>query len=119
MKVFESNQAIVTGYGINATADILQKAGFFNTYAHNQWIQAFCDQGIIGVAVLFMLFFVGMRRTCRTNIVVCCALIGMLALSMSLTIYLFKPFLNVLLMAAMTFEGDQTLIEGGSVKRHG
>lgn len=119
MKVFESNQAIVTGYGINATADILQKAGFFNTYAHNQWIQAFCDQGLIGVAVLFMLFFVGMRRTCHTNTVVCCALIGMLALSMSLSIYLFKPFLNVLLMSAMTFEGDQTLIEGGSVKRHG
>jgi len=105
-EVSQDKRAKVFGFGIGSTQDILSDAGFIALYAHNQWIQVLTDQGSIGVLLFFLLIFSSILRNYKKNMVACAAVIGVIALSMSLTLYVFKPFLDVLLIAAMTYEGE-------------
>jgi len=105
-EVEKDKKAMIVGFGIGSTEDILSKAGYVALYAHNQWIQVLCDQGLMGVLLFFMLMFFGAFRNYKKRMVACAAIIGGMALSMSLTLYVFKPFLNILLIAAMTYEGE-------------
>lgn len=98
----DSVQSIVFGNGLYSTGDILANAGIKNAVAHNHWLQVFCDQGAIGVALFFMVVASGMARNIKTEKVRTAAMFGMVALSMSLTVYAYyKPFWNVLMMTAL------------------
>lgn len=97
---------VIFGKGINSSEKILLDAGFTNTVVHQHWLQIWSDQGIIAVFLYIFILWAGIFRTYRKNIVITVAIIGMIALSMSLSLNTFKPFLNVILMSALNFEGE-------------
>jgi len=114
--IFESDRSIIFGHGIGSTEKILTEQGFLNTVAHNHWLQLWCDQGIIGVILFALLIIVGFFRERKQMLVISIALIGIVALSMSLTLYAnYKVFWNILIMSAMNYENEAKQIEGGEV----
>jgi len=106
--IISDSKSMIFGKGINSTEEILLGAGFSNTVAHNHWLQIWSDQGIIAVFLYLFILMAGIFRTYKKNVVVMAAIWGMIALSMSLSLNTFKPFLNVILMSAMNFEGELT-----------
>lgn len=102
--VTKDPKAMIFGFGIGSTGSILEAANLNARYAHNQWIQVFCDQGMIGLFLFGYLIFFAFYRTVKKNPPVAAAMVSIVALSMSLTMYVFKPYMNILLMCAMNFE---------------
>ena len=98
--------ALVRGYGLGSTRDILEAAGQGRFFAHNHWIQMLADQGLTGVFLMLAVFAADFLRNYKHNRHVSASLIGAAALSMSLTLYVFKPFLNILLVSSMSYEGE-------------
>lgn len=94
---------MIFGLGIGSTVPILEKTNSVARYAHNQWIQVFCDQGFVGLFLFGYLIFSAIARNFKRNQPAAAGMIGIIALSMSLTMYVFKPYMNILLMCAMTF----------------
>ena len=46
-------------------------------------------------------------RNIRKNPEFACAFAAVMALSFSLTFYVFKPYINIVIMCAMTFEDEE------------
>lgn len=103
--IFESDYTILFGRGIGSTGSVLNSAGFFNNVAHNHWLQVWCDQGITGVLLFAFIMASGILHTIRKKPIVAVAVLGMIALSMSLTLYAsYKAYWNVIMMAAINYE---------------
>lgn len=105
----KSPQRLLHGSGIFSTYDILYGAGFKNGVAHNTYIQILNDQGLIGLLLFFAIIVLCLLRNRGRQSLYSCAFVAILAFSMSLTFYVFKPYLNIMMMCAMTF--DATLPE--------
>ena len=105
---FEKPERIIHGSGIFSTYDIMAAApeGFLNGVAHNTFIQIFNDQGLIGIILFVICIFSCVFRTWRIEKIYTCAFLALMAFSMSLTFYVFKPYLNIMMMCAMSFEGQ-------------
>ena len=105
---FEKPERIIHGSGIFSTYDIMANApeGFLNGVAHNTFIQVFNDQGLIGIILFIFCIFSCIWRTWRIEKMYTCAFLALMAFSMSLTFYVFKPYLNIMMMCAMSFEGQ-------------
>lgn len=103
----ESPDRIIHGSGVFSTYEIMENApqGFINGVAHNTYIQVFNDQGLIGLILFLFCVIACLWRTRRTEKAYMCAFLALMAFSMSLTFYVFKPYLNVMMMCAMSFEG--------------
>lgn len=122
---FEKPERIIRGSGVMSTYSILANAPktFLNGVAHNTFIQVFCDQGLIGL-ILFMISVIAyLVRPLKTEKAYACGFFALMAFSMSLTFYVFKPYLNIMMMCAMSFEGTmqedklrKRLLEGGNLK---
>lgn len=92
------------GKGFYATAKPLAEAGIGNTVAHNHIIQVLYDQGIMGCLLFVIMIITGAVRTFKKERTVTVAVLGMMVLGMSLTLYpYYKPFWNVLIMTALNF----------------
>ncbi len=112
----EQNPAIlIHGGGLLYTENILTKTTYDNTVAHNQWLQVLADQGIIGVLLFLAQILSAFFYNWKNKKELASAVVGIVVLSMSLTLYTFKPYLNIILMASMTYEDD---IQGESVVLH-
>lgn len=93
------------GYGFGATQQFVESSGRENTVAHNHWLQIWSDQGFLGAAIFGLCFLFALIRNWRRHPYLVAAMLGMLVLSMSLTMYpTYKPFWNVLMMAAINVE---------------
>lgn len=101
--VFSDAQALVHGFGVCATIEIMTENGFLNTYAHNQWIQALFDQGLIGLLLYTSLMASSFFRNIKNNPLFSCAIVAIFAFSLSLSFYTHKQYLNVFMMCAMNF----------------
>lgn len=102
----ETPQRLIIGEGITSTVQTFENAGlgYGARYAHNQFIQVFADQGLIGL-IIYTLFAVWcFFRTIRKSPEYSCAFAAVMAMSLSLTLYVFKPYINIIIMCAMTFE---------------
>lgn len=111
------------GAGLLSSYDTLRRAGFSAGSAHNTLIQIFCDQGAAGTLLFLLLIAACSLRTARRQPLAFCALLAILAFSMSLSFYEFKPYVNILMMCAMTFapappEGARTNPDQGG-RNHG
>lgn len=104
--VFEHPQNMLTGFGLCSTLQIMKDALFSNGYAHNQWIQEFIDQGIIGLILFTLLLAACFFRNIKSNLICSCAIVALIAFTMSLTFYTFKPYVNIIMLSAMSFEGE-------------
>ncbi len=104
----ETPERIIHGEGIMSTETSISISGSGSTaaVAHNQFIQVFADQGIVGL--LFYLAWMGacFLRNIRRRPEYACVFSGLMVLACSLTFYSFKPLTNIVVMCAMTFEDD-------------
>lgn len=96
---------ILSSYRILAGALIPVAAGA----AHNQYVQVFCDQGIIGLLIFFFVIPACFFRNRRKEPYYASAFIAVMAFSMSLTLYVFKPYINIIIMCAMNFAKEDGL----------
>ena len=104
----EKPERVIRGSGVLSSFDILLKAPdkkFLNTVAHNTFVQVFSDQGLIGLLLFMSVVFSCLIRPFSTDKIYSCAFVSLMAFSMSLTFYVFKPYLNIMMMCAMSFKG--------------
>lgn len=104
----EKPERIIKGSGILSSYQILRESPkpFKNGVAHNTFIQIFSDQGLIGFILFAFGVFACLIRPLKTEKVYSCAFFALMAFSMSLTFYVFKPYLNIMMMCAMSFKGN-------------
>ncbi|MCD8390845.1 MAG: O-antigen ligase family protein [Firmicutes bacterium] len=102
------------------TGQLVHGAGMFSTYdilatstvdlpvgvAHNTFIQILTDHGMIGLMIFMFLIFGCVIRQWKNHPVYTCAYVAVMAFSMSLSLHVFKPYINIIMMCAMTFEGE-------------
>ncbi len=109
----EEPSRIIRGDGVLSTEQSLEIIRGRETArgAHNQFIQVFADQGIIGL-LLFLAFAAAcFFRTLKRESYCACAFVSIMFIAMSLSFYVFKPYVNIVIMCALTFEGN-TRLEG-------
>ncbi len=103
-EVFSDASALVHGFGVCSTIEIMTEAGFLNTFAHNQWIQTLFDQGLIGLILYTSLMGACFFRNIKENPLFSCAIVAIFVFSLSLSFYTHKQYLNVFMMCAMNFQ---------------
>lgn len=96
---------LIRGSGIFSTYDIMYAAGFQNGVAHNAFIQILNDEGLIGVILFAASVAACIFRNIKQQPLYACAMIALIGFAMSLSFYVFKPYLNIMMMCAMSFEG--------------
>ena len=102
---FKSRRGLSAAQGIFSTYDIMYAAGFQNGVAHNAFIQILNDEGLIGVILFAASVAVCIFRNIKQQPLYACAMIALIGFAMSLSFYVFKPYLNIMMMCAMSFEG--------------
>ncbi len=109
--ITEKPARIIYGSGILSTYPILEGARLEtgSGVAHNQFLQVFNDQGIIGLALFLILIACCFLRNVKKQPYYSCAFVAIMAFSMSLTMYVFKPYINIMMMCAMTFAQSKEL----------
>lgn len=108
--ITQSKISLIFGHGLGSTSYFLKKAGSRSTVAHNHWLQIWCDQGFIGLVLFLAVVLAGGFRNISGNKNITISLIGMVVLSMSLTLYAwYKPFWNLLMMSAITNKGGRAI----------
>ncbi len=113
----ETPERIIRGSGLFSTYPIMEankgKGGAFKLgrVAHNQFVQVFTDQGFVGLLLFVTLIFVCVFRNIKRQPYITSSFISVMAFSISLTMYVFKPYINILMMCAMGLGvtgGDET-----------
>jgi len=112
----EKPSRLIYGSGLLSTYEILADANLEvgSGAAHNQYVQVLNDQGILGFIIFFAFICVCFFRNIRKQPYYSCAFVAVLAFSMSLTLYVFKPYINIIMMCAMSFE-DLHALKGRNV----
>lgn len=105
---FEKPERIIRGSGLLSTFDILtaRPNKYGNLGAHNNYIQVFSDQGLIGLLLMTAAWAACLIRPRHFDISYSCAFIAIMVFSVSLSFYVFKPYINIMIMCAMSFEGQ-------------
>lgn len=109
-------ERLIRGSGIFSTYSVMYSAGFQNSVAHNAYIQILHDQGILGLLLFMIVTVLCITRNIKKEPAYSSAILALLAFSMSLSFYVFKPYLNIMMMCAMSFEGtlpEQLIINSG------
>ncbi|MDD4690189.1 MAG: O-antigen ligase family protein [Eubacteriales bacterium] len=101
----EKPERFLLGSGLFSTYTILEEAKVVDKAgaAHNQFVQVLTDQGVIGVVLFLTLIATCFFRSWKRNPYYACAFVAVMVFSMSLTLYLFKPYINILIMCAITY----------------
>ena len=102
---FQEPMRLIRGSGIFSTYDIMYSAGFQNGVAHNTFIQVLNDEGLIGVILFTASVAACILRNIRRRPLYACAMVALIGFALSLSFYVFKPYLNIMMMCAMSFEG--------------
>ena len=104
---FEKPERIIFGSGVLSSYEILANAPktFLNGVAHNTFIQVFSDQGLLGLFLFLLVMLACFMKPRNTDKLYGCAFLALMAFSMSLTFYVFKPYLNIMMMCAISIEG--------------
>ncbi len=103
---FQEPARLIRGSGIFSTYDIMGNAGFKNGVAHNSFVQILNDEGLIGLFLFIALIAACLVRNIKNRPMYACAFIALLGFSMSLSFYVFKPYLNIMMMCTMSFENS-------------
>lgn len=107
---FEKPERIIFGSGLFSTYSIFPSTARVSNYVcHNQFIQTFFDQGIFGLAFYIATYAVCIGRNIRKNPYYAAAMVAIFGFSMSLTMYVLKPYINILMMCAMCFESENNV----------
>lgn len=67
--------------------------------AHNIWIEALMEVGVIGLFVLFLLYYTYFQKSCKMKeYVLASSFFGYIVMGMSLSLYSYKPIWNIILL---------------------
>lgn len=103
---FKDPVRLIRGSGIFSSYGIMFSAGFINGVAHNAFVQILNDEGFIGLLLFLAVIAACIFRNLRRAPLYACAFFALIAFAMSLTFYVFKPYINILIMCALTVEGN-------------
>ena len=99
-----SSWELIRGRGIFAHHEMMIDGKMVSVVAHNQFIQSLYNQGIPGLVMFSLMSFAAVLRNIKKRGYISAAMLGMLALSMTLTInQSIKAFWNLLIYAAFSF----------------
>ena len=83
-----------------------------NTVAHNLWFEALIEIGFFGTCVLFLFFFTYLKKAYKDNFyVLFSVLIGLIVMTLSLSLYSYKPIWNTFLMILIITRYNQKIID--------
>ena len=99
---FKNPSRLIRGSGLLSTYDIMYAAGFQNGVAHNAFIQVLSDEGVIGLLLFLAVMAACILRNLRRAPLYACAFFALAAFAVSLTFYVFKPWLNIMMMCAVS-----------------
>lgn len=97
-------ERLIRGSGVFSTYSIMRSGGLRNGVAHNAYIQILNDEGMIGLLLFVTVIALCIFRTIKREPHYAAGMVSLLAFSMSLTFYVFKPYLNIMMLCAMSFE---------------
>lgn len=99
-----SGKTLFTGNGIDARYKIMMNGKIEEMVAHNQFIQVLYNQGIFGLITFVLLSLSAVTRNLKKRGYISAAMLGTLALAMTLSINpSVKAFWNLLIYAAFSF----------------
>ena len=109
-EIVNSPDELLFGRGIVARHLMLKKGEYLKVFAHSQYVQVLYNQGIVGL-MMFLTLTVGCILRCiKKRKTVSIAIIGMMALSISLSFnQTTRTFWNLVAYAAMVFPESQDL----------
>lgn len=103
-EVADSTQTFLAGRGVGSEHDVFLNGRLENEVAHNQYIQALYDQGILGLLLFLLLVGACILRCAKRRPAVAVAMIGMMALGVSLSFNAStKSLWNIIVYAAFAF----------------
>lgn len=103
-----SSWELFFGRGINAYHEIMVNGRLEQVVAHNQFIQSLYNQGIFGFILFALVLFSAVYRNRKQRGYISAAMLGMLALAMTLTINpSIKAFWNLLIYSAFSFQSSE------------
>ena len=119
-EIVDQPEKLLFGRGINAMHLLFVNGKWINTVAHNQVIQTVYNQGLIGLLSFLFLTGICFFRCVKRRKTVSVAILGMLALSASLSFnQTTRTFWNLIAYAAFAFpDNDIITIDNGGLSKH-
>ena len=115
-EIADQPEMLLFGRGINARIQLFVDGDWGSAVAHNQVIQIIYNQGIIGLLTFLFLAGVSFFRCMKHRKTVSIAIIGMMALSISLSFnQTTRTFWNLIAYAAFSFPDVDTNTRNGGL----
>ena len=116
-EIVEQPEKLLFGRGINAMHWLFVNGNWGIAVAHNQLIQTVYNQGLVGLLSFLILTGISFFRCVKRRKTVSIAIIGMMALSVSLSFnQTTRTFWNLIAYAAFAFpDNDITTIDNGGL----
>lgn len=106
-EIKDSDWEVLIGRGIDSTHYMMIMGKQTAVFAHNYFIQLMYNQGVIGFVLFFLLLITAVGRNVRRRKYVSVALIGMMALVVSLSVNpSMKTLWNIIPYAAFAYAGS-------------
>lgn len=115
-EIFNQPEKLLFGRGITAMHQLFISGTLYKVVAHNQVIQTLYNQGLVGLLSFLLLAGIGFFRCIKRRKAVSIAILGMMALSVSLSFnQTTRTFWNLIAYAAFAFpdNGTNTINNGG------
>lgn len=108
-EIVNQPENLLFGRGINATHRMFLGKSWSNVFAHNQVIQTLYNQGLLGLLAFLALTGISFFRCVKQRKTVAIAILGMMALSISLSFnQTTRTFWNLIAYAAFAFPDSDT-----------
>ena len=119
-EIVNQPEKLLFGRGIIAEHRLFLAGSWSNVFAHNHLIQITYNQGLIGLLSFLILTAISFFRCVKRRKTVAIAIIGMLALSVSLSFnQTARTFWNLIAYAAFAFPDNDTItIDNGGLSDH-
>ena len=116
-EIVNQPERLLFGRGIDATHGIFINGSWTQVVAHNHLLQLLYNQGIVGTLAFLVLVGICFFRCCKNRKTVAIAMIGMMALSISLTFnQTTRTFWNLIAYAAFVFpDSDISTVNNGGL----
>lgn len=117
--IVDQPDKLLLGRGIIARHRFFRKTGWANTAAHNQVIQIAYNQGLFGLLSFLALTGICFFRCIKRRKTVSIAIVGMMALSVSLSFnQTTRTFWNLIAYAAFAFPENDSNTNNGGLSDH-
>lgn len=119
-EIVDQPEKLLLGRGINARHRLFVHGRWMDAVAHNQVIQTLYNQGLAGLLSFLLMTGISFFRCVKRRKTVSIAIIGMMALSVSLSFnQTTRTFWNLIAYAAFAFpDSDTNTIKNGGLSDH-